>query len=224
MGSFQHSKWSDNKRCTVEVKWGIFIENWLYFFIHKSVRKNSHTNSYNFAMTLISQDDHLTAGTWVACGMRDLANASLWSRKWWSKLKTTFLFLSVYSNWTRDASLHPYCSPNIWHPTRGTDGCTFYFSPIFKLFREIFYETTTQLSNVEHGLENQSWPASPISRAKFSKESLRNTTCTVAQNMRKKIKTILEIWAEVWPLCSNQRPKPKQMPCLPSLTEFQWYQ
>ena len=174
MGSFQHSKWSDNKRCTVEVKWGIFIENWLYFFIHKSVRKHSHTNSYNFAMTLISQDDHLTAGTWVACGMRNLANASLWSRKWWSKLKTTFLFLSVYSNWTRDASLHPYCSPNIWHPTRGTDGCTFYFSPIFKLFREIFYETTTQLSNVEHGLENQSWPASPISRAKFSKESLRN--------------------------------------------------
>ena len=125
-------------------------------------------------MTLISQDDHLTSGTWVACGVRDLANASLWSRKRWSKLKTTFLFLSVYSNWTRDASLHPYCSPNIWHPTRGIDGCTFYFSPIFKLFREIFYETTTQLSNVEHGLENQSWPASPISRAKFSKENLRN--------------------------------------------------
>ena len=112
--------------------------------------------------------------------MRDLANASLWSRKWWSKLITTFLFLSVYSNWTRDASLHPYCSPNIWHPTRGIDGCTFYFSPIFKLFREIFYETTTQLSNVEHGLENQSWPASPISRAKFSKESLRNTYQTLS--------------------------------------------
>ena len=110
----------------------------VFFFIHQSVRKHSHTNSYNFAMTLISQDDHLTAGTWVACGMRDLANASLWSRKWWSKLKTTFLFLSVYSNWTRDASLHPYCSPNIWHPTRGIDGCTFYFSPIFKLLGKFF--------------------------------------------------------------------------------------
>ena len=209
--------------CGSKVRY-FYWELTVFFFIHKSVRKHSHTNSYNSAMTLISQDDHLTAGTWVACGMRDLANASLWSRKWWSKLKTTFLFLSVYSNWTRDASLHPYCSPNIWHPTRGTDGCTFYFSPIFKLLREIFYETTTRLSNVEHGLENQSWPASPISRAKFSKESLRNTTCTVAQNMGKKIKTILEIWAEVWPLCSNQRPKPKQMPYLPSLTEFQWYQ
>ena len=27
----------------------------------------SHTNSYNFAMTLITQDDHLTAGAWAAC-------------------------------------------------------------------------------------------------------------------------------------------------------------
>ena len=141
------------------------------------------------------------------------------------KIKKTFLFLSVYSNWTRDASLHPYCSPNIWHPTRGIDGCAFYFSPIFKLFREIFYETTTQLSNVEHGLENQSWPASPISRAKFSKENLRNNYMyCCAKHAKKKIKTILEIWAEVWPLCSNQRPKPKQMPCLLSLTEFQWCQ
>ena len=27
MGFLQRSKWSDNKRCTVKVKWGIFIEN-----------------------------------------------------------------------------------------------------------------------------------------------------------------------------------------------------
>ena len=26
----------------------------------------SNTNSYNFAMTVISQDDHLTAGAWAA--------------------------------------------------------------------------------------------------------------------------------------------------------------
>ena len=173
-------------------------------------------------MTLISQDDHITAGTWWACGMRDLANASLWSRKWWSKLKTTFLFLSVYSNWTRDASLHPYCSPNIWHPTRGIDGCTFYFSPIFKLFREIFYETTTQLSSM--GLRINLGRLHQFPAQNFQRRTWETTTCTVAQNMRKKIKTILEIWAEVWPLCSNQRPKPKQMPCLPSLTELQWYQ
>ena len=41
---------------------------WLYFFfISKSRRKYSHKNSYNFAMTLISQDDHLTGGAWAAC-------------------------------------------------------------------------------------------------------------------------------------------------------------
>ena len=33
----------------------------------KSVCKYSHTNSYNFAMALILQDDHLTAGAWAAC-------------------------------------------------------------------------------------------------------------------------------------------------------------
>ena len=41
---------------------------WLYFFIPKSGRKYSNTNSNNFAMTLISQDDHLIAGAWAACG------------------------------------------------------------------------------------------------------------------------------------------------------------
>ena len=39
MGFFQHSKWSDNKGCTVEVGLGIFIECWLYF-IPKSGRRN----------------------------------------------------------------------------------------------------------------------------------------------------------------------------------------
>ena len=33
MSSFQHSKRSDNKQCTVEVKGGIFIENLMYFFL-----------------------------------------------------------------------------------------------------------------------------------------------------------------------------------------------
>ena len=50
-------------------KVSIFIENLTDFFIPKSGRKYSHTNSYNFAMTLISQDDHLTAGAWAACVM-----------------------------------------------------------------------------------------------------------------------------------------------------------
>ena len=77
MGSFQHSKRSDSKRCTVEVRWDIFIENLTVFFIPKSGRKYSHTNSYNFAMTLISQDDHLTAGAWAACGQ--------YKQKWQTK-------------------------------------------------------------------------------------------------------------------------------------------
>ena len=32
MGSFWHSKRADNKRCTVEVRWGIFLENLTIFF------------------------------------------------------------------------------------------------------------------------------------------------------------------------------------------------
>ena len=49
MASFQHSKWSDSKQCTLEVRWAICIENLTQFFIPKSGRKYSHTNSYNFA-------------------------------------------------------------------------------------------------------------------------------------------------------------------------------
>ena len=37
------------------------------FFIPKGGRKNSHTNSYNFDITLTSKDDHLTA--WTACDL-----------------------------------------------------------------------------------------------------------------------------------------------------------
>ena len=73
MGSFQHKKGSGNKRCTVEVRWGIFIENLTYFFIAESGRKYFHKNSYNFSMTLISQDDHLRARAWAAC---DLSRSS----------------------------------------------------------------------------------------------------------------------------------------------------
>ena len=68
MGSFHQRKRSDNKWYAVEVRWGIFIENLTYCFIPQSGRKYSHTNSYNSAVTVIVQDDHLTAGTWAACG------------------------------------------------------------------------------------------------------------------------------------------------------------
>ena len=37
---------------------------------HQSKRSdNKRHNSYNSAMTVIAQDDHLTAGAWAACGL-----------------------------------------------------------------------------------------------------------------------------------------------------------
>ena len=38
------------------------MENLTYYFIPKSGRKYSHKNSYNSAMTIIVQDDHLELG------------------------------------------------------------------------------------------------------------------------------------------------------------------
>ena len=51
---------------TTGAKWRC-VRIWLYFFIPKSGHIYSHTNSNNLAMTLISQDDHLTAGAWSVC-------------------------------------------------------------------------------------------------------------------------------------------------------------
>ena len=54
---------------TLEVRWGIFFENLTYFFIPQSGRKYAHTNSFNSALTVIAQDDHLAAGAWAACDL-----------------------------------------------------------------------------------------------------------------------------------------------------------
>ena len=51
----------------MEVRLGIFINNLTVFLPPQTDRKYSHTNSYNFAMTAITQDDHHTAGAWAAC-------------------------------------------------------------------------------------------------------------------------------------------------------------
>ena len=69
MASLRRSKWSDNKKCIVNVRRGVFIENLTVFssFIPKSGRKHSHTSSYTFPMTLITQGDHLIAEAWAAC-------------------------------------------------------------------------------------------------------------------------------------------------------------
>ena len=71
MASLLESKRSQNKQCTVKVRSGIFIESLSYFVIPKSClpiqKRYSHSNSHMFAMTLIAQDVHLTAGAWAAC-------------------------------------------------------------------------------------------------------------------------------------------------------------
>ena len=72
MRPFHQSKRSDNKRYAEEVRWGICFENLTNYFIPKGGRKYSHTNSYNSAMTVIAQDDHLTAGAWAACDVTNL--------------------------------------------------------------------------------------------------------------------------------------------------------
>ena len=42
---------------------------------HQSKRSdNKRHNSYNSAMTVIAQDDHLTAGAWAACAVMDTRN------------------------------------------------------------------------------------------------------------------------------------------------------
>ena len=56
--------------CNVGVRWGFFFlfffwENLTAFLLTTSDRKYS----YNFATTVISQDDHLTAVAWAACGL-----------------------------------------------------------------------------------------------------------------------------------------------------------
>ena len=48
-----------------QLELGIFIGNLIVFFITERGRKYSHTNSHDFAMALILQDDDLTAGAWA---------------------------------------------------------------------------------------------------------------------------------------------------------------
>ena len=55
-------------QCGSKARYEILLRIWQYFFfLREVVRKYSHTNSYLFAMTLISQDDHLTAEAWAIC-------------------------------------------------------------------------------------------------------------------------------------------------------------
>ena len=53
------TKWQkDNRQYTLEARYVIIIKNFPVFVPPKSDRKYSHTNSYIFAVTAITQDDH----------------------------------------------------------------------------------------------------------------------------------------------------------------------
>ena len=67
MMELRPKKTKDNKRCTLEVRRGIFMENLTVFFLF--LRAVVNTDSNNFVMALIWRDDHLTAGAWATCGM-----------------------------------------------------------------------------------------------------------------------------------------------------------
>ena len=54
--------------CESKVRYFYWEFDW-FFFIPESDRKYSDTNSHNFAMTLISQDGHFTAGAGAVCGL-----------------------------------------------------------------------------------------------------------------------------------------------------------
>ena len=56
------------------------MENLPASFITKSGRKYSHTNSEIFVTTLISEDDHLTAGAWAACDRMEIVEFGLCRR------------------------------------------------------------------------------------------------------------------------------------------------
>ena len=90
MGYFQHSKWSDGKRCSVKVRWGISLRIWLYFFISKSGCKYSHSNSYNFARW--SSYRWSLGRLWFACSQQCVA---MWyPSTWWSPVKSLFVHLN----------------------------------------------------------------------------------------------------------------------------------
>ena len=50
--------------CGSKVRY-FFLRIWRILFIPEGGRKYAHTNSYNSAMTIIAQDDHVTAGAWA---------------------------------------------------------------------------------------------------------------------------------------------------------------
>ena len=77
-----------------------FLRIWRIFFIPEGGRKYAHTNSYNSAMTVIAQDDHLTAGAWAACGSsNNHAKVSRCTASWLIKnYNVTRLFIGLNSS------------------------------------------------------------------------------------------------------------------------------
>ena len=65
MRSFYQSKRSDNKQYAVEVRWSVFFRR-IFLFLRAVVNIPIQTLIIT-TMTVIAQDDHLTAGAWTAC-------------------------------------------------------------------------------------------------------------------------------------------------------------
>ena len=65
---------------------------WQYLLIPRSGRKYSHTNSYYFAMTPISQDDYLTAGAWAARVLTSVMEQKRFNYESWLFVKHSLKF------------------------------------------------------------------------------------------------------------------------------------
>ena len=97
-------------------KWGevFLLRIWLcFFFIPKGARKYPQTNSYNFAMTLISQHDHLTAGAWAACGLTNWITSLLQKYVKNHKIERTSWLMSVVVTDVSTSLVEPDYGPQL---------------------------------------------------------------------------------------------------------------
>ena len=102
--------------CESKVRYFYWEFDCFFFFIPESDRKYSNTNSHNFAMTLISQDDHFTAGAGAVCGSTDLRAKQ--SKPWLVSLALndsyTFTWLWYPTMWKRRTFFANFCVENNW--------------------------------------------------------------------------------------------------------------
>ena len=86
------------------------------FFTPRSGCKHSNTNSYNFAMTLISRNDHLTAGAWAAYGIVNNLSVVLVCSiaEYFKSLSVLSLPLRARQNTAQRVNLGRWCTRQIF--------------------------------------------------------------------------------------------------------------